>query len=270
MNEDFLRQLEKLRLALRRLAASSRPGDLPSRRAGSSVEFRSHRPYAPGDDFRTIDWNAYARLEELFVKEFAQERAPLVTLVLDGSRSMHFGGKFAFAVQVAQALAYVANSNNAVVRIGRREFTRPAEALEHLSSLRPAGEPFRETLRRMQAPERQLLVALSDFWDEGIVDDLRRLRTRVGDLAAIQILAPEELNPTVSGKVRLVDPESGHSKELYVGEQECAEYRRLLELHLAAFDRACRETEIRVARLASDTDLRAAFFVTIRDSGLLE
>lgn len=270
MNEEFLRQLEKLHLALRRLAASSRPGDLASKRAGSSSEFRSHRPYAAGDDFRTIDWNAYARLEELFVKEFAQERAPLVTLAIDGSRSMQIGGKFGFAVQIAQALAFVANSNNAVVRIGRREFTRPAEALEHLASLRPDGERFGESVRRLLPSDRQLVVLLSDFWDEAIVEDLKRLKAKVGDLAVIQILAPEEFNPTVAGKVLLVDPETGQSKELYVGEEERAEYRRLLDLHLAAFDRACREAEIRIARLASNTDLRTAFFVTIRDSGLLE
>src|SRR5260370_9291394 len=57
-------------------------------RAGSSVEFKEHRGYQPGDDLRHIDWNAYARSDQLTVKLFHEEVNPRLDVVLDGSRSM--------------------------------------------------------------------------------------------------------------------------------------------------------------------------------------
>src|SRR3954463_16259934 len=57
-------------------------------RAGSSLEFKDHRPYEPGDDLRHIDWSAYARSDQLSVKLFREEVTPHLDVVLDGSRSM--------------------------------------------------------------------------------------------------------------------------------------------------------------------------------------
>jgi hypothetical protein len=56
--------------------------------AGSSLEFREHREYRPGDDLRHLDWHASARSDRLLVKVFEQELHPHLELILDGSRSM--------------------------------------------------------------------------------------------------------------------------------------------------------------------------------------
>ena len=64
----FLRRLGRLRLAVRRRFAGSSAGGRRSLRRGSSAEFAEHRPYYAGDDVRRIDWNAYARLEELVLR----------------------------------------------------------------------------------------------------------------------------------------------------------------------------------------------------------
>ena len=69
-DEAFLRRLEQLELASRRLTAGRMKGERRSVRRGQSVEFADYRNYAAGDDLRQLDWNAYARLEKLFVKLF--------------------------------------------------------------------------------------------------------------------------------------------------------------------------------------------------------
>ena len=61
-------------------------------RSGSSLEFKEHRDYQPGDDLRHLDWNAYARSDQLIVKLFHEEVNPRLDLVLDGSRSMALPG----------------------------------------------------------------------------------------------------------------------------------------------------------------------------------
>jgi uncharacterized protein (DUF58 family) len=77
---------------------------------GSGVEFADHREYTPGDDFRYLDWNLYARHDELLLKRFEEEEDLHVYFLLDCSRSMAFGDppKFDFARRVAAALAYIA------------------------------------------------------------------------------------------------------------------------------------------------------------------
>ena len=72
-DEPFLRKLERLALLSRRAMAGQLQGERRSPKRGQSVEFADFRPYAPGDDFRRIDWNAYARLERFFIKLFVKE-----------------------------------------------------------------------------------------------------------------------------------------------------------------------------------------------------
>ncbi|HEY6539417.1 MAG TPA: DUF58 domain-containing protein, partial [Ktedonobacteraceae bacterium] len=83
-----LQQLDNLALVTRRAMASGRPGRRRSPLAGSSMEFADYRRYAPGDDFRRIDWRAYARLERLFLRLFEAEENLTVTILIDCSDSM--------------------------------------------------------------------------------------------------------------------------------------------------------------------------------------
>jgi uncharacterized protein (DUF58 family) len=108
--EAFLRKLERLALLSRRAAAGQLQGERRSARRGQSVEFADYRPYVLGDDFRRIDWNAYARLERFFIKLFVEERELTLHLLVDNSLSMDWGepNKLAYAVRAAGALGYIA------------------------------------------------------------------------------------------------------------------------------------------------------------------
>lgn len=116
LTPELLRRLEQFQLLAARRAKSSLRGERRSRARGHSVEFADYRSYVPGDDFRHLDWNLYARLDRLFLKLFEEERELPVRIFLDASESMNFGetpahpraGKFDFARQLAAAIGYVA------------------------------------------------------------------------------------------------------------------------------------------------------------------
>src|SRR5256884_2678847 len=91
LEAEVLQGLDSLALLRRRPMASGRPGRRRSPLAGSSMEFADYRRYAPGDDFRRIDWRAYARLERLFLRVFEAEENLTVTVLIDCSDSMHHG-----------------------------------------------------------------------------------------------------------------------------------------------------------------------------------
>src|SRR5438132_6434295 len=109
-DSDFLKKLEYLSLISKRVFRGSLMAQRRTMQLGTGIEFADHREYTPGDDFRYIDWNLFARLDELLLKRFQEEEDLHVYFLLDASRSMAFGDppKFDFARQVAAALAYIA------------------------------------------------------------------------------------------------------------------------------------------------------------------
>jgi uncharacterized protein (DUF58 family) len=110
----FLRKLERMRIQARRAFPGKMRGERRSTRRGSSVEFADFRKYEAGDDFRHVDWNIYARLERLMLRQFVEEEDVRVDILIDRSQSMHFGRpatKFDFARRAAAALAFLAVSS---------------------------------------------------------------------------------------------------------------------------------------------------------------
>ena len=106
LNDAFLNRLDTLRLTLKNPANGGAGGVRRSRSLGSSAEFSDFREYAPGDDIRRLDWNAYARFDKLFMKLFMEEQEAVVTILVDGSASMQ--AKRSEAIQAAEALSYLA------------------------------------------------------------------------------------------------------------------------------------------------------------------
>jgi uncharacterized protein (DUF58 family) len=88
---DFMRKLERLSLVSRKLKQGRLKGERRSPKRGQSVEFADYRNYAHGDDLRRVDWNAYARMERLFIKLYQEEEDLTVHVLLDASKSMDWG-----------------------------------------------------------------------------------------------------------------------------------------------------------------------------------
>ncbi len=112
---DLLRQIRRIEIRTAALADGSCAGPYRSPLRGSGMALANLREYLPGDDARTIDWKASARLDRLFVREYEEERNQTYYLVLDRSGSAAFGSstsKDRRILEVAASLIFAAHRQN--------------------------------------------------------------------------------------------------------------------------------------------------------------
>ena len=274
---DFLRKLEYLALATRQSLPGPRIGPRRSPSLGASVEFSDYRNYTPGDDYRRIDWNAYARLERLFLRLYRAEEDLTVSFLLDTSRSMAWGppSKLDLSRQVAGALAFVALMKDDQVRI-------TALGDDLLDYLPPVGNPaqvhrvwgflgglqslgrtdLRKTLtsfasRYCRRPGLSILVSdlLTDTnWRAG----LQALRAKQQEVVVIQILAPEEIFPEITGHLQMVDDEDEVSLEVTLTPRTLEAYRDRLNAYTREVASFCHGHNISFVQLHSDLPIEDA------------
>ena len=253
---ELLRRLERLAMLASRSAASPFKGEHASRRLGRSVEFSDYRNYVAGDDFRHLDWNAFGRLEKLFLKLFREESELSVHLLVDASASMGVPpAKSLQARRIAAALAWISlcSFDRLVVagfthEVGAvlgpvRGRGRMADCLRFLEQMEPKGrsclrEAARDFSRRRARPG--LVVVVSDFLeDEDCFEGLKMIRHQRHDVFAVQVLHGQEVEPELGGDLRLVDAESGEVREVTVTEALVAAYRETVAAYLARMKERC-------------------------------
>jgi len=254
--QQHLPGLEKLRIASREPSSALRSGRRPGLAKGSGVEFADYRKYEPGDDTRHIDWHIYARSRKLFVRQYRAEVDLNIHLLLDTSGSMSLGrpGKLKCAAMMAAALAYVGLGK--LDRVGLATFTDRVQRrlppgrglgslfrlLRLLGEISPGGETdLGQVLRRYgrQAKTRGLVIVLSDFLGAGDYQEgLEYLLYKRFDVALIQVLAEEDLEPELEGRVELEDAEL-KSRSL-VDEISTVDYCSRLMAHNRALADFCR------------------------------
>ncbi len=228
IDRELLRKLRRIELRTSRLADDHLVGSYHSVFKGQGMTFREVRRYEPGDDVRFIDWNVSARMGELFVKVFVEERETTVWLVVDVSGSQRFGtvrrAKVDATAEVAALLAFTAVRNQD--RVGLILFTDRVErfvpprrgrphvlrVVREVLGAAPEGRGTRlpqvlERLTRL-ARRRAIVFVLSDFLDEGHEPSLRRLALR-HDVVPIRIHDPRERELPDMGIVTFEDMERG-------------------------------------------------------------
>lgn len=249
LDTEFMARLDGLDLLSRKILQGKLQGERRAKRRGQSVEFADHRPYTVGDDLRFVDWNVYARLDQLFVKMFLEEQDLSLQILLDVSASVAGGepAKFKALKRLAAALAYVGLVNNSRVTIstfadglvgqiadmrGRNYLHRMAEFL--LTGPSEGTSQFDKACRQL-ASRRQgsgVMVVLSDFlFKESFDTGLRRLVSDRYDLYVIQMLSPQELNPDITGDLRLVDMEDGDTAEVTISSALLKHYKKVLSAY---------------------------------------
>jgi uncharacterized protein (DUF58 family) len=245
LEPTFLAQLDRLALVSRRMRAGQIQGERRSPKRGGSIEFADFRTYAPGDDFRQIDWNAYARLERLFLKLFVAEEDLTIHVLLDASRSMNWGepGKWLYARRLAAALGYVAlvgmdRLTGAALENGRPAPFRPhrgkRQALawfDWLAGLETKGEldpgaALHDYVARSRHPGPLLLI--SDLLGPGWESGLRALAGRRYEVTVLHVLSPQEVSPPLEGDLRLVDSENDTAVEITADYDLLQRYRARL------------------------------------------
>lgn len=296
LSPELLRRLEQFQLLTARRAKSSARGERRSRARGQSVEFADFRNYVPGDDLRYLDWNLYGRLEKLFLKLYEEERELPVRIFLDASESMNFGEprKFDFARRVAAAVGYVAlcgfdrvsvqvfpepdpagatRAAEAAARGGLRAVRGRRSAMtffQNLAQLTAGGSAsLNESLRRgaLASQSTGMALVVSDFLDPaGYETGLGALVSRGFQVSVVQVLSPEELQPTTYGDLRLVDAETGGIQEVTFGRFRLGAYQTMVQSYLQRLREFCAARGIRFFAVSSALPLEQLLLKQLRQS----
>ncbi len=230
---EILRKVQRIQIIANRSVNALFAGQYKSVFRGRGMEFDEVRPYQPGDDIRTIDWNVTARTGDCFIKRFCEERELTVLFLVDVSASGAFGStrqaKLDVAVEIAALIMFSALKNNDKVGLitfcddvldffpSRKGKSHVLRLIRQLVDVRPVaretnlGRPL-EFLNRVQK-RRAVVFLVSDFLDE-LPRRMLGITHRRHDLTAITVSDPRERELPDVGFVTLRDAESGESVEL--------------------------------------------------------
>ena len=288
LDPEFMNKLDQLALVSKRILAGKMRGERITKRRGESVEFADYRNYVVGDDLRFLDWNVYARLDQLFIKLFLQEEDLHVSVLIDVSKSMDWGTphKGLYAARVAAAVAYIGLVNFDRVSIytyadglqgelagvrGRRLMFRVAEFLTNLTyesagRLSSTGKQF-----AVRHPQPGIVLVISDFLEkEGYEEGLKFLLSRKYDLYALQVLSAEEINPRFVGDLSLTDVEDGDIAEVTAGRAVIDRYKRTVKAYCSQFRDYCTRRGISYMFTSTEIPFDRIVLSYFRKRGLLK
>jgi uncharacterized protein (DUF58 family) len=286
-DQQFLASLERLSLQARKIIAGKHSGERRSPNKGSSVEFADFRNYSSGDDFRHIDWNAYARSERLFLKLFMEEQDLLLTIFIDLSQSMEWGEptKARMAKQIAAAFAYLALTSFDRVAIAccsdnLRAYLPPLRGRAALKRVWDfiAGLPcegntdLNKSLQDFGRYARGggMSLVISDFMSpSGYDEGLKYLQYLKQDVAVLHLLAPDEITPPLNGDLRLVDCESGDAREVTITPLVLKAYQRKLQEYSEGIRNFCYQRNFGYLQLSTSEPLEDIILRSLPGAGIL-
>lgn len=258
-DDGFFQKLNTLKLSLTMRMNQGMSGARKSSAKGASVEFSDFREYMLGDDIRRIDWNAYGRMDKLFIKQFMEEKEAVYHIFLDTSKSMDFGDpqKSKLALQVAGALSYLILNNLDRVYVtqvqenalsygkglsGRNAYKK---ILAQLAGIRFDGKTtLAASITGRNISSQGCSIIISDFLDPaGIEPALRYLKYKKQQIVLIQILAEQEVHITQEGSLNLIDSETGETVKVTVNRKMIEAYEQELSKLKSGLFRLARKYE---------------------------
>ncbi len=277
INTDFLDQLDRFHLVVKKRVTSNYIGPRKSIATGRGLTFKDHRIYSPGEDIRLIDWKVFARTDDLYIKTFEEERNLTAHIIMDSSASMGFGrpiSKFDYAAMLGVGFAYLAMRENEKFQFStfaesldvfqsRRGMSQLASMVFHLNNTKTQG--LSKLLDAMVQYKkvigsRSMLVLVSDFLVD--IDEVTETLYTLGDheIKVIQLLDPIEKNLKYSGDFKLVDSETQSRLRTYVSPRLRVEYQQMLDSHTAKIEETCNKLGIHFHQLTTDTPIFDAFY----------
>ena len=227
--KELMAKVGKIRILTNRLIDDQLSGDYHSTFKGQGVEFDEVRPYVPGDDVRTIDWNVTARTGEPFIKRFSEERELTIMFLVDISGSQTYGSvsrsKAELAAEVTALLALTAIKNQDKIglvlfsdkivkyippRKGRQPVMRIVREVLAAEEEAVGGTDLAGAIRFLNGVQKRKCVVflVSDFQDSGY-EKLLRVVARRHDVVCVSVCDPAECQLPDAGLAELEDPETG-------------------------------------------------------------
>ena len=270
---EVIKKIRRIQITTSHMVTDVFAGHYQSVFKGKGMEFEEVREYQPGDDVRSIDWNVTARMGNLYVKKFTEERELTVMFLLDLSASCHFGTVHRFksqlAAEICALLSFSAIKNND--RIGIilftdrvEKFIPPKKGISHVLRVirdalyfKPEGKGtdislVLEYLNKVSI-RRTVTFILSDFYASNLKTPLS-IANRRHDLVAITLTDPVEIDMPNIGIVNFEDAETGASFLINTSNPKCRrEYSRRARDRLDGRKRLF--SSIRVDHIDIRTDL---------------
>ena len=243
--KELMAKVGKIRILTSKLVDDRLSGDYHSTFKGQGVEFDEVRPYEPGDDVRSIDWNVTARTGEPFIKRYSEERELTVLFMVDVSGSQSYGSssrtKAELSAEVTALLALTAIRNQDKVglllfsdrivkyippRKGRDSVMRLVREVLASGEDARGGTDLEGALKFLAGVQKRRAVVflVSDFMGAEGAERLLRVAARRHDLVCAHVSDPAESSLPDVGLVELEDPETG---ELMLVDTSNAATRRL-------------------------------------------
>lgn len=292
LNGGFFDRLETLSLHLRRELTGYYGGKHPIRQYGQTIEFADYRNYELGDDIRRIDWNLYARLKKYFLKLYTDERQMHVRIFLDCSASMGIDPQKAdYALGFAAALGFLAVQNNDKVSfhflkngiavdpfgliVGKNAFFGAVGEFERITF---GGEAdFAENIPKIpdEGTNDGLSALISDFLNENDWQKaLDYLVFKKRQTLVCQILGGEDLHPSYSGRLELVDsegygPGDARNLNLRVGRPMLDRYGQEIAAYIQEIGGICASKGAAFLSAGTDLPIERALFGELTRCGLI-
>ena len=187
--KELMAKVGKIRILTNKLIDDQLSGDYHSTFKGQGVEFDEVRPYTPGDDVRTIDWNVTAKTGLPYIKRFSEERELTILFLVDVSGSQGYGSvrrsKMELAAEVTALLALTAIRNQDKIglilfsdqivkyippRKGRDSVMRLVREVLAAEDDAKGGTDIAEALKFLNSVQKRRAVVflVSDFLQSGI------------------------------------------------------------------------------------------------------
>jgi uncharacterized protein (DUF58 family) len=245
---------------------------------GASIDFAEHRQYVAGDDIRRVDWKLWARTDRYYVKQYEADTNTNFTILFDISRSMKFssGGvsKLEYGAFLGACLGYLATRQRDRVGIitfdedivthvppSAKHFDMVLHTLDRAKAERPGhlSAPLHKMAEHFK--RRGIVLLISDFYDEpdAILDAIKPLKFLGNDLIVFHVLDPQEITFDYEDASAFEDLESREQVPV-VPQSFRAQYRALIQEHVAALQTKFSEQRIDYALLNTSEPLDRALF----------
>jgi len=285
LSNETLARVERLRLHPNRRLTNRTRGEHSVGTGGATIDFADYRDYVAGDDIRYVDWNIFARLQRPYLKLYSHEEELHVVVILDASASMASEEKFNRAQELAAAFSTMALLGTERVSLfaGTSGGSKPATlqncsgrsatrlVFDFLEGVSPAGDStidtaVASTLRVHRG--RGIAIVLSDFLTTGDVSRSFNLLNSAGlEIFALQILGPNEIDPDVTGDVRLVDCETGRTLDVSSARDLLDLYHEHRQTQRDWMASQCRRRNGRFESVSSGDPLESILFETLLRRG---
>ena len=280
IDTSFLHELSRFNLVVSKRVTSKFVGPRKSLAQGRGIMFKEHRVYAPGDDFRTIDWKVYARTDDLMVKTYEEERNLTVHIIVDNSASMNYGrrlSKFDYASMLGVGFAYLAMKENEKFMFStfsdslnvfqpRRGMSHLAAMIHYLNSIKTKGvSKVKDAMGKYRKliGSRAMLVLISDFLID--IEEIKEALSLLGkhDIRVIQVLDNVEKKLNLEGDFRLKDSETGAKLRTFISPRLRLKYQNMLEEHSGKIHELCTKLGMSFHIITTDTPIFDAFYTIL-------